>query len=63
MEGFRYRLQIDGANRKHPRRYRELHGGRKVFLANREQSKLHYTDARGAIRNGMRLGSYVHLRR
>lgn len=62
-ERIRYRLQTDGADGKHPRRYRELHGGRKVFLANREQPKLHDTDARGAIRNGMWLGSYVHLRR
>lgn len=59
----RRKSQTDGADGKHPRRYRELHGGRKVFLANREQPKLHDTDARRAIRNGMRLGSYVHLRR
>lgn len=55
--------QIDGTNGKHSRWYRQLHGGREVFLADREQPKFHNTHARGAVRDGMRLGPPVHLRR
>lgn len=55
--------QIDGTNGKHSRWYRQLHGGREVFLADREQPKFHNTYARGTVRDGMRLGPPVHLRR
>lgn len=55
--------QIIGKEWVHPRRFRQLLGGREMFVVDRGPIEHQDTDARGTVRDGMRLGPLVYLRR